>query len=424
MKLFVVLGLLSSAFAAPAPSGSHGNPAFDMPLTWTPFGFTTDSITVGTPPQRVDSFVDWTWIGQYVFTPRCHGSLSKTSDCLQPSQTLFNQTQSRTYVNQSRLFRDRVWNPNHFFFYDDLSIGFGSDIERVGNHSARITLQMADMHFSLDFAYPFAGVYGLSPVFADKDNASTQSPFYQMWQRGAYRSSIVSFQFCYNSTFGNPTPDRARCHGHDALQTLGGLSPALTKLGTKEASKSILWYDNIDYPIVNDIDFEYDPPIYNYWAARLTKHLIGDEEQALNTTYGGNPGAIFDHASYGHGVPMSGNSYRRLIQLTDGKPLSLDKDDRPNNGNQSFVSVDCDRVSSFPALKYQFEGHDRLWEVIPQNYVERLSLGNATETCVLNVRTLGEGDFVIGNFGDTFAKDKIVLFDFEKMKVGLADMPS
>ncbi|PLB49861.1 acid protease [Aspergillus steynii IBT 23096] len=424
MKFLLTLGLLSGALAAPAPgSGKHGAQSFDMPLQWTPFGFTTDTITIGNPPQKVDSFVDWTWIGQYVFTPRCHGSLSRTYECLQPSQTLFNQTESHTFVNQSRLFPNRVWNPNHFFFYDDLSVGFGSDIQRVGQQDARVTLQMADMHFKLDFAYPFSGVYGLSPVFR-RDNASTQSPFYQMWRRGAYRSPITSFQYCYNSTFGNPAPARERCNGHDGLQTLGGLSPALTKRG-RDAASSILWYKNIFFPIVNDINFEYDPPIYNYWAVRLTKHLIGDEEQALNTTYGGNPGAIFDHASYGHGVPMSVNSYQRLIQITNGQPLTLEEDQLPNNGNQSFVSVDCNKVSSFPPLKYQFQGHDRLWEVIPENYVEKISLPNVTEpTCVLNVRTLGEGNFVIGNFGDTFAKDKIVLFDFEKMKVGLADMPN
>ncbi|KAI6782823.1 uncharacterized protein J7T54_000966 [Emericellopsis cladophorae] len=424
MDFLLALGLLGGAFAAPAPCTPIDRGAFDMPLQWTPYGFATNTISVGTPAQSMDSFVDWTWIGQYVFTPRCHGDLSRTSECLQPDQMLFDQRESRTFVNQSHLYPDRHWNPNHFYFHDDLSIGFGSDMLRVGNTKSRVTLQMADMRFKLDSAYPFGGVYGLSPVFAGYDNASTQSPFYQTWRQGGYPEPITSFQYCYNSTFGNPVPDRSRCNDNDGLQTLGGLSPALTELGDTEAQEAILWYDNIFFPLVNDVDFEYDPPLYNYWATRVTKHLIGDEEQTLNKTYGGNPAAIWDHASYGRGLPMSVNSYHRLIHLTEAQPIILDEVDKPNNGNQSFASVDCSRVDSFPSVKFQFEGHDHVWEVIPQNYVDRISPANASEpVCVLNVRTLADGDFVIGNFGDTFAKDKVVLFDFEEMKVGLADMP-
>lgn len=426
MRFLTIFSALTGALAAPsslAKTTSTGKP-YDMPLDWTPFGFTTsDTIHIGNPPQRIDSFVDWTWIGQYAFTPRCHGSMSQTYACLQPEQALFNQTKSISFANQSHLYPDRNWNPNHFFFYDDLSVGYGSDMQRVGNHVARNTIMMADMHFKLNFAFPFAGVFGLSPAFEGQDNASTQSPFYQMWKKGVYPSPLISFQYCYNATFGNPAPNRSRCNNHDGLQTLGGVSPALKSQPGGE--KSVLWYDNILFPLVNDIDFVYAPPLYNYWATRVTKHLIGDEEQVLNKTYGGNPGAIFDHASYGVGVPMSVNSYKRLIELTGGQQIQLDQKDYPNNGNQTFVSVDCGRVSSFPPVKYQFEGHDRIWEVIAENYVEKLTLdGKSDPTCVLNVRTLGEGNFVVGNFGGTFAKDKVVLFDFQKLRVGLADMPA
>ncbi|GAB1212185.1 hypothetical protein ATERTT37_001315 [Aspergillus terreus] len=414
-----LLTLLDGALAAPARQHSG---AFDMPLTWTPFGFTTDAIQIGTPPQPLVCFVDWTWIGQYAFTPRCHGGSQGTYACLQHGQPLYNETESRTFANQSVLYPERTWNPNHFFFYNDLSVGFGSDIQRVGpDHQARVTLQLADMHFQLDMVYPFGGVYGLSPVFKS-DNASTQSPFYQMWQQGVYRSPLVSFVYCHNSTFDQPTPRRELCHGKDGLQTLGGPSPVLS-LSDKNNSSPILWYDNIVFPPVNEIEFVYQPAVYNYWALRLTRHLIGDEEQALNTSIGGNPGAIFDHASYGRGVPMSENSYRRLIEITGGRPVVLDANAAPNNGNQSFVSVNCEKVPSFPNVKYVFEGHDRVWEVTPANYVERREV-DGKEVCVLNVRTLGEGDWIIGNFGETFAKDKVVLFDFEKLRVGLADVPA
>lgn len=424
MRFIAFLAVVTGAFAAPTRRASG---AFDMPLAWTPFGFTTNTITVGSPPQQLDSFVDWTWIGQYAFTPRCHGSLQDTFDCLQPGQQLYNQTQSRTYTNQSNLYPDRNWNPNHFFFYDDLSVGFGSDIQKVGDHQAKVTLQLADMHFQLDFVYPFAGVYGLSPVFKS-DNASTQSPFYQMWEQGVYPSPLISFLYCHNSTFDRPAPRRELCNDNDGLQTLGGPSPVLSLPANSSSSSkttdSVLWYENILFPAVNDIDFEYEPAVYNYWAVRLTQHLIGDEEQALNTSasIGGNPGAIFDHASYGRGVPMSENSYARLIEITGGQPIELDENTAPNNGNQSFVSVDCAKVKSFPSVKFVFEGHERVWEVLAENYVEVLEL-DSEQVCVLNVRTLGEGDFVIGNFGETFAKDKVILFDFEKLKVGLADVP-
>jgi len=149
-----------------APIDAVAADAFDLPLTWTPFGLVTDALTLGTPPQKITSFVDWTWIGQYVFSPLCQGGANETTDCLHAEQSLFNQYESQTFVNESKKYSPRNWNPNHFFFYDDLSVQYGSDVERVGpKASARITVQVADMHFQLDYAYPFSGVFGLSPAF-------------------------------------------------------------------------------------------------------------------------------------------------------------------------------------------------------------------------------------------------------------------
>ena len=149
MRFILALGLLGGTLAAPAPDRPSGRGAFDMPLEWTYFGFKTSTIRVGSPPQVMDSFVDWTWIGQYVFTPRCHGDLTRTYECLDPDQMLFDQRKSRTFVNQSHLYPDRNWNPNHFFFYDDLSIGYGADKLRGGPSAACGPLQMADVHFKL-----------------------------------------------------------------------------------------------------------------------------------------------------------------------------------------------------------------------------------------------------------------------------------
>lgn len=176
----------------------------------------------------------------------------------------------------------------------------------------------------------------------------------------------------------------------------------------------VIWYDVIDFPEVNVVDFVYSPAVYNYWTLNLTRFCLGDEEQQLNKTVGA--GAVFDHASYGRGAPMSVNAYQRLIDLSGATPITLQNP--PNNGNQSFYQIDCGKIEQLPPLKYEFLGSDKVWEIKPSNYVDDLGGG----VCVLNVRTLGYGDMVIGNFGETFSKDKYIIFDFEKLKVGIADV--
>ncbi|KAL8800505.1 MAG: hypothetical protein Q9182_005141 [Xanthomendoza sp. 2 TL-2023] len=370
MKLSMILlpllasnGILSNASPI-SSNGGHSDSndgSFDLLLTWSPFGF-LGNVSIGTPPQTVTSFVDWTWIGQYAFTTTCHGNPERTLDCFAKDQAIFNQSRSHTFRNESASYPSRTWNPNHFFFYEDLSVDYASDIETIGPSSTRLTIQAADLHFNLtDAPYPFAGVYGLSPVFKG-DN--------------------------------------------DGLQTLGGYNDSLVR-------GDLSWYDIEFFPEVNVVDFVYEPALYNYWTLNLTKLSLGDKTQALNESTGA--GAIFDHASYGRGAPLSVNAYAELIAETAATPITLDSP--PNNGNQSFYKVDCSTTADFPPIRYQFQGHERLWEITPSNYVEKLG-----DLCILNVRTLGDGDFIAGNFGETFAKDKYVVFDFEKNKVGLADL--
>ena len=176
---------------------------------------------------------------------------------------------------------------------------------------------------------------------------------------------------------------------------------------------NIIWYDIERFSEVNAVDFVYKPGIYNYWTLRLTQLSLGDKVQALNHSSGA--GAIFDHASYGRGAPLSLNAYAELISMTGATPITLDAP--PNNGNQSFYEVDCSAVATFPSIRYRFAGYERVWEILPSNYVENIS-----GICVLNVRTLGYGEMIAGNFGETFAKDKYIVFDFEKNKIGLADI--
>lgn len=157
--------------------------SYDLPLTWSSFGF-LGNVSLGTPPQQITSFVDWTWISQYVFTTTCHGVADKTFDCFAKEQTIFNQSQSSTFRAESTLYPSRTWNPNHFFFYEDLTVDYASDIEVVGPSSARLTIQAADFQFDItDAPYPFAGVYGLSPVFRADNSMPTSCV---LSQQGAY----------------------------------------------------------------------------------------------------------------------------------------------------------------------------------------------------------------------------------------------
>ena len=140
--------------------------SYDLPLTWSSFGFLAKNMSLGTPPQQITTFVDWTWISQYVFTTTCHGVTDKPFDCFAKEQSIFNQSQSSTFQDESYLYPSRTWNPNHFFFYEDLTVDYASDIGTVGPSSARLTIQAADFQFDIsDASYPFTGVYGLSPVF-------------------------------------------------------------------------------------------------------------------------------------------------------------------------------------------------------------------------------------------------------------------
>ena len=109
--------------------------------------------------------------------------------------------------------------------------------------------------------------------------------------------------------------------------------------------------------------------------------------------------------------------YQRLVELVGAKAVTLS--DPPNNGEQGFYQFDCRNSSLLPPLRYEFAGSERAWEIVPENYVEVLA--NGTNKCTFNVRTLGDGAMVMGNFGETFAIDKYVMFDFEKLQVGIAD---
>lgn len=218
----------------------------------------------------------------------------------------------------------------------------------------------------------------------------------------------MAWHFCYD---GSPDLKKATCRGYDAIQTHGGINSTLVN------EKEIRWYKNEIFPDVNNIDFIYDPAVLNYWAIEVESVKIGDEKQIVTSTPN-NPGpaAIFDHASYGRGMPLSPSIYERLVAVTDGKRVTLDNP--PNNGEQDFYQVDCANVDDLPTVSYVFKGDKKEWSIVPRNYVEKID----DSTCVLNVRTVGNDTQFLGNFGETFAKDKYIIFDWEKLEVGIADI--
>ncbi|KAF8469061.1 eukaryotic aspartyl protease [Kalaharituber pfeilii] len=401
-RIIVLLSLGASlAAAAPAarPAAINTPAVYHWPLDWNPLGFIGNH-TIGTPPQEVSTFVDITWIGNYFLTTKCKGKVNNVEECFLPDQGYFNESKSSTFSYQPQ-YPSLNWNPNHFFFWKDLSVDIAKDVVEVGGVKTETIIQAADFAFTQDFPYPFHGVYGLSPVLPG-DNSSTTSPFYQAWKAGHFASGLSAFHYCY------PGKRKATCQGHDAIQTLGGYDPARVK-------GNIRWYDVIHFPEVNVIDFEYHPAVYNYWTLNLTGLSIGNEKQAINKTHGA--GAVFDHASYGRGAPLSENAYARLIAIAGATPVKLADPWSVNNGNQTFHSIPCWKKYLLPDLKYWFEDDKEPWIIKSRNYVDEVE-----GKCVLNVRTLGYGDMIIGNFGETFNRDKYTILDFENLRVGISNV--
>ena len=223
-----------------------------------------------------------------------------------------------------------------------------------------------------------------------------------MWKSGAFPTAYAAFFYCYK----NP---KTLCQGFDGIQTLGGYDEGL-------AGNGLTWYSIVDVPEVNTVDFPFSPGVYNYWSTRVTQLSLDDEVEPLNTTRTGRAAAIFDYASRGRGAPLSTDAYYDLVARSNATAITLQNP--PNNGMQAFYQVDCSKIYSLPTIKYQFGGNNKTWEIVPENYIEEVSAG----VCVLNVRTVGSGDFELGNFGETFLKDKYIVFDFETNRVGLTDV--
>lgn len=235
-----------------------------------------------------------------------------------------------------------------------------------------------------------------------------QSSFYQQYQAKAWEAPYTAFSMCTEE----------QCPpGADAVQTFGGYSKKL-------ASKGLTWYPVVSVPTVNEINFKLSPKIFSYWAIGISTFSIGGEVQELDLasqqTTGATPAAIFDHASKGRGLPMSEKAYERLTEIANAtlipteSPLLIVP---PNNGMQPFYEVDCATIGDLPTISYTFIGSEKPWTVTPEAYVAQ-----GAGRCILDVRVIGEGSFQLGNFGDNFLQGKYIVFDYEMLRVGLADL--
>ncbi|TWU76950.1 hypothetical protein ED733_007161 [Metarhizium rileyi] len=341
---------------------------YDMPVDWDPLGFVSN-IGIGSPRFDDKIFVDWTWVSHIVSTPKCYGQWNP-SLCLHPQQAYWDPRNSTSFKNLTDEYSDRSWKPNHFFMQDPMSIEYGSDLVHIGPVTGEAVLQLTDLRFNVSakygLPYSFTGIFGMSPVFRG-DDVDYQSTYYQQWKNGHWRTANTGFVYCYEE------PRKHVCNGHDGIQTMGGIRRDLIK------DQKIWWYNVKRYPDVNTLAFMYNPPMYNYWGVELEDLKIGSEAQKIEpTSNSSGKAAIFDHASYGRGTPLTLNAYARLARITDAKPVDLKEP--PNNGPQKFFSVECSKIKSFPTIRYKFTGSSREWAVTPKMYVEKMKDGS----CVLN----------------------------------------
>ena len=235
-----------------------------------------------------------------------------------------------------------------------------------------------------------------------------QSFFYQQWKANGWGAPYSAFASCHAADC--PT-------GADAIQTFGGYN-------TELAAKGLTWYPLTSVPTANQIDFVTFPEIFSYWSVGLTSVAIGDEELVLNATYSKQlnavPAAIFNHASQGRGLPLSADGYARLVELANATAIPLDSallQMPPNNGKQPFFEFDCSTVQELPTISYVFNGSPKAWTVEPDAYVVQ-----AGKSCILDVRVLGHGEWELGNFGDNFLRGKYIVFDYDLLRVGLAEL--
>jgi hypothetical protein len=173
--LFAFAMLLGVSHAGPGlvPRYSNGTTngnakagRYDMPLSWGTGGFLS-TIEFGTPKVQLPVFVDWTWISQFIVGPKCFGAYDPDA-CLFPDQKYYDPRDSSTFKDLSTKYKDRTWKPNHFFFEDPLHAEYGADSIDIGPVTSEIVVQISDMEFNAStygYAFPFAGVFGLSPVY-------------------------------------------------------------------------------------------------------------------------------------------------------------------------------------------------------------------------------------------------------------------
>ena len=144
----------------------------EVPLQRTSFGL-FGNITVGTPPQPLVAFFDWTWFSLYTISAECGGDVGATAKCLSPQQSFYNQSASSTFKDEATMFADRGWNPNEFFPNTSFDVSYGEDVTAIQSASAPVIFQAGNEPPGVFVKKPFnfASIYGLAPVFKSDNGA-------------------------------------------------------------------------------------------------------------------------------------------------------------------------------------------------------------------------------------------------------------
>jgi hypothetical protein len=140
--------------------------SYDMPCIRDPnYGYLAN-ISIGSPPQQITSFVDWTWISQYVVSTTCAGNDPNAADCYSPNQVKYSKTMSTTYLDESKKYPSESWYPNEFL-PAPFDVDYASDVETIGPVSRRVVIQTSDFQkgYFTSLVLPFAGFFGMMPSF-------------------------------------------------------------------------------------------------------------------------------------------------------------------------------------------------------------------------------------------------------------------
>ena len=170
--VFAVVALAAPASVYRQSTATQVQPV-EVPLLRTKYGL-FGNVTIGTPPQPIVAFFDWTWFSMYAISATCGSDPTATAKCLSPQQSFYDQAKSSTYKNQSVQYGERGWAPNQFFGNVTFNVDYAEDVTSVGSASASVIFQAGDSPpgVFVQKPFPFASIYGLGPTYKTDNGKS------------------------------------------------------------------------------------------------------------------------------------------------------------------------------------------------------------------------------------------------------------